>query len=54
MENLMLRAFAIALGFIGAAGAAGAQQLHQSAPISNIVYEITADSAAEIIERRRV
>lgn len=39
----MLRALAIAL-ILG--GTAGAQQLHQSAPISNIAYEISADSAA--------
>src|SRR5690349_20241496 len=39
----MLRAFAI-VSFI--ATSAAAQQLHQSAPITNISYEITADSPA--------
>ena len=39
----MLRAFVIATIL---AGSAGAQQLRQSAPITNIAYEITADSAA--------
>ena len=39
----MLRAFAI-VSFV--ATNAAAQQLHQSAPITNISYEITADSAA--------
>jgi predicted metalloprotease with PDZ domain len=43
LENLMLRAFAVAVILTGSAGA---QQLHQSAPITNIAYEITADSAA--------
>jgi len=39
----MLRALVIALIF---ATDAAAQQIHQSAPISNIAYEITADSSA--------
>ena len=39
----MLRTLAIALIF---GTNAAAQQIHQSAPISNIAYEITADSAA--------
>ncbi len=39
----MLRAFTVAVILTGSAGA---QQLHQSAPITNIAYEITADSAA--------
>lgn len=41
----MLRAFTFA-AIVGVNSAAAAQQLHQSAPITNINYEITADSAA--------